>query len=384
MEYSRLRPARWFCLILASAALFAPARAEPAELNSHEVNANQSVTFRYYGPAAKAVGLLLDYAMTPLPLQKGVDGVWTFTTQPLAPELHFYTFVVDGNALYDPLNPAIKTNYIFKNNEVAVTGTEPQLWEVTAVPHGGLHRHSYASKIITGLTDGQEEYIVYTPPGDDPAGSMRYPVVYLLHGWSGGAGDWTEAGQVHLMLDNLIAQGRAVPMIAVMPQSYGAMSFVRNGFKVWDDPAEVAENIRRFESVLFQELIPQVTQAYRVSGDHAIAGLSMGGGQSLLIGLNHPEYFGWVVGLSSALPYPSFDGLFPRMVAGSSQMLWIACGQEEGEDLADSRRLVSWLKTKGLSPTAIETPGVHNWHTWRGNFVQFAPLLFRPVTPAKR
>ena len=248
-------------LILALVLTVAPACAEPAGLNSHEVNANHSVTFRYYGPAAKEVGLLMDYAMTPLPLQKGGDGVWSFTTQPLAPELHFYTFLVDGTAVYDPLNPAIKTNYIFKNNEVYVSGTEPQPWEVAAVPHGGLHRHSYASKIISGLTDSQEEYIVYTPPGYDPAGSTRYPVVYLLHGWSGGAGDWTEAGQVHLMLDNLIAQGRAVPMIAVMPQSYGAMSFVWSGFKVWDNPAQVAENIRLFESALFQEIVPQVEQA---------------------------------------------------------------------------------------------------------------------------
>ena len=148
-------------------------------------DSDHSVTFRYYGPAAKQVTLLMDYSLTPIPLEKGGDGIWTHRTQPLPPELHFYTFVVDGVAVYDPRNPDIKSNLIFKNNEVRVSGTAPQLWEVADVPRGVVHRHTYASKTIRGLTDGQGEYFVYTPPGYDAAGSTRYPVRYLLHGWSG-------------------------------------------------------------------------------------------------------------------------------------------------------------------------------------------------------
>ena len=366
--------------VVAVTALGSPALAQPAELNSHEVNADHSVTFRYDDPAAKQVTLLLDYSMTPIALQKGAEGIWTHTTQPLQPELHFYTFVVDGVALYDPRNPDIKANFIFKNNEVRVPGAVRQLWDLTNVPHGVVHRHLYESKIITGLTDGQEEYYVYTPPGYDSAGSKSYPVLYLLHGWSGGADDWVAAGQLNLMLDNLIAQGRAVPMIAVMPQSYGAMSFVRNGFKVWDDPAQVDENVRRFDEVLLQEIGPQVDRAYRVNGHHAITGISMGGGQSLLIGLNHPEYFGWVGGFSSALPATGFDGHFPKLSATPPPaLLWVSCGLDE-PDLAVTRKFVKWLRAKGLSPAAVETPGIHNWHTWRDNFAHFAPLLFRPAT----
>ncbi len=376
-----MRPHFTAMFVLAWATLAGSGRAEPSSLNSHEVNADHSVTFRYYGPAAKQVTLLMDYSMTTIPLQKGDDGVWTCTTQPLQPELHFYTFVVDGVALFDPRNPDIKSNFIFKNNEVRVPGAAPQPWEVINVPHGVVHRHSYASKIIQGLTDGKEEYYVYTPPGYDPAGATRYPVLYLLHGWSGGADDWLAAGQMDLMLDNLISQGRAVPMIAVMPQSYGAMSFVRGGFETWNDPAQVAKNIRLFGDALLQEIAPQVEQTYRVSEERAIAGLSMGGGQSLLIGLNHPEYFAWVGGFSSALPYATFEGLFPGMTAARPpRLLWIACATEE-EDIAVSRKFVAWLKTKGLSPAAIEIPGIHNWHTWRDNFVNFAPLLFRPAAP---
>ena len=360
-------------------ALALSARGEPTTLNSHEVNGEGGVTFRYFGPAAKQVTLSLDYEVTPIPLRKGADDVWTFTTKPLLPELHFYTLSVDGVAIYDPQNPLIKSNFIFKNNEVRVTGAIPQLWEVTDVPHGVLSRHTYASKIIKGLTVGQEEYYVYTPPGYDPAGSKVYPVLYLLHGWSGGADDWTESGQVHLMLDNLIAQGRAVPMIVVMPQCYGAMSFVRDGFKAWEDPARIAENIGLFDAALFQEIIPQVDRTYRTSSDRAIAGLSMGGGQSLIIGLNHPGYFGWIGAFSSALPLEKFDGVFPKLTPPSApQVLWIACGTDEAESLAPTRKLVAWLKAKGLRPTAIETPGIHNWHTWRDNFVHFAPLLFAP------
>ena len=365
-------------LAVTLATVVTPAHAEPPALNSHKVNADHRVTFRYFGPAAKQVMLSLDFDLTPIPLHRGRDGVWTYTTKPLPPELHFYTFLVDGVPLYDPRNPDIKTNYVFKNNLVRVPGTTPQPWELTDVPHGAVHHHAYASKIITGLTDGQEEYYVYTPPGYDPAGSKRYPVLYLLHGWSGGADDWTEGGQVHLMLDNLIASGRAVPMIAVMPQGYGTMSFVRNGFKVWDDPAQVAENIGLFDAALFQEIIPQMDRTYRVTSDHAIAGLSMGGGQSLIIGLNHRGYFGWIGGFSSALPLGNFAGVFPQVtVTAPPRLLWIACGREETETLAPTRNFIAWLKSQGLQPVAVETPGIHNWHTWRDNFVHFAPLLFR-------
>jgi enterochelin esterase family protein len=286
--------------------------------------------------------------------------------------------------VFDPHNAAIKANLVFKNNAVRVSGPTPQPWDLADVPHGVLHRHTYASKIIQGLPNSQEEYYVYTPPGYDPAGSVRYPVLYLLHGWSGGADDWTEAGQVHVMLDNFIAEGRVVPMIAVMPQSYGAMSFVHNGFKAWDDPAQIAQNIELFGQALRQEIIPQIDGHYRTSGDRALAGLSMGGGQSLLIGLNQPETFGWVGAMSSALPYAGYDGLFPRMPStGPAHLLWIACATEE-EDIVPTRQLVAWLRARGVSPTSVETPGTHNWHTWRNNFVQFAPLLFRENSPDRR
>jgi enterochelin esterase family protein len=380
MDYFCRAPGRMILRLLAwvLATAVPVAHANPPGLNSHEVTADHGLIFRYLAPAAKQVTLSLDYDPAPLPLRKGGDGVWSFTTKPLAPELHFYTFIVDGVPVRDPQNPDIEPNLFFINNTVRVSGTPPQLWDVTPVPHGLVHREGYTSQVLQGLAKESEEYYVYTPPGYDESGSARYPVLYLLHGWGALADDWVTGGQANLILDNLIAQGRVVPMIVVMPQSYGNLAFARNGPGVWGDPAQVAENIRLFESALLQEIIPRVERSYRVNGSRALAGLSMGGGQSLLIGLNHLDDFGWIGAFSSALPYAHFDGLFTGLAgAAPPKRLWISCGLDETENLGPNRALVAWLRAKGLSPTAVETPGIHNWHTWRENLLQFLPLLFR-------
>jgi enterochelin esterase family protein len=245
-----------------------------------------------------------------------------------------------------------------------------------------VHREGYTSQIIQGLAQEPEEYYVYTPPGYAESGVTRYPVLYLLHGWGALADDWVKGGQANLILDNLIAQGRVVPMLVVMPQSYGNLAFARNGPGVWADPARIAENIRLFESALRQEIIPRVERSYRANGSRALAGLSMGGGQSLLIGLNHLDEFGWIGAFSAALPYPHFDGLFSGLPGTAvPQLLWISCGRDETDNLAPNRALIAWLRAKGLAPTAVEIPGIHNWHTWRENLIQFLPLLFR-ASPA--
>jgi len=147
----------------------------------------------------------------------------------------------------------------------------------------------------------------------------------------------------------------------------------------------VGRNLELFTEALLTEIEPQAEAGYRVSAgrdNRAIAGLSMGGGESLIIGLNHPDLFGWIGGFSSAVMYRGYDGLFPRLAsepAGQPRLLWIACGT--GDDLiTDNRRFVSWIRTRGLQPVAVETPGIHNWPVWRDNLAQFASLLFRGHT----
>jgi len=286
---------------------------------------------------------------------------------------------VDGTPVLDPRNPSVDPNYTFLTNEVTVPGP-PQLWDLSDVPHGVVHHHTYRSAVLQGLPGAFEDYYVYTPPGYDARAGKSYPVLYLLHGWSSAADSWTHQGKANLILDNLIAQGKAVPMILVMPLGYGDLGFVTGGFGQWNDESKVGNNLRLFSNALLAEIMPQVEAGYRASArreERAIAGLSMGGGESLAIGLNHPDTFGWVGGFSSALVYAHFDGVFPNLDPRSApRLLWVSCGAED--DLIQTNRLfVAWLRTKALEPMGIETPGIHNWPVWRDNLVHFVPLLFR-------
>jgi enterochelin esterase-like enzyme len=382
--FARLLPRFRLSPFLAALLVFPlGAVAQQTSIDSHQVNPDSSVTFRYYGPTAKQVTVGLDYDHHNIPLTKGAGGIWSYTTGPLQPSLHMYSLEVDGTAILDPLNRLVDANLSFLTNEVTVPGP-PQLWDVAAVPHGVVHHHVYRSAVLQGLPDQTEDFYVYTPPGYDPAGAKLYPTLYLLHGWSSLADAWLDAGKANLILDNLIAQGRVVPMIVVVPLGYGDYRFGTGPFDQWYDEGKVAHNLNLFGQALLSEMIPQVEAGYRVSAkreDRALAGLSMGGGESLIIGLNHPETFAWIGGFSPAVLYKHYDGLFPGLdPKAAPQLLWVSCGTSD-DLLAPVRGFVAWIRSKGLQPLAIETPGIHNWPVWRDNLIHFAPLLFRPSTP---
>jgi len=354
----------------------------PAPINSHEVHSDGSITFRYKDASAAKVMLLLDGTGKPLPMQKGIDNnVWTLTTPPLAPEIYGYSFEVDGQPRLDSLNTLVKPNLIYIGNSVTVPGKTPQLWDAVDVPHGELHHHFYTSKVVEGLAGAQSDFFVYTPPHYDPGNARLYPVLFLLHGWSDLANGWTEVGQANFILDNLISQGKAKPMIVVMPLGYGDMKFVLGGESGWDDPKAVEHNVVLFEQALLTEVLPRVESEYRVSTDRnerAITGLSMGGLESLYIGLTHPAQFAWVGGFSSAgaslLNHPRLANLNGKNA--DLRLLWIACGTDEGL-ITPNRQLIAWLKSKDMPVTAIETPGMHDWMVWRDNLSHFVPLLFQ-------
>jgi enterochelin esterase family protein len=357
--------------------------AQQPSLKSHEINSDGSVTFRLYAPTARAVTVGVDYDR-PIPMTRGADGVWSHTTPPLVPALHMYGFMSDATAILDPLNPAVDPCLRLLTNEVTVPGPA-QIWDVANVPHGVIHRHLYRTAVIQGLPDDAETYYVYTPPDYDPGSGAKYPVLYLLHGWTHVAESWIHCGQANLILDNLAAQGRIVPMIVVMPLNYGDMDFVL-GEDQWDDPSKVARNLDLFGTALLTEIIPRVEAEYPASKkreDRALAGLSMGGGQSLVIGLNHPDVFRWVGGFSAAVGYRDLDAAFPKLSPRTAPaLLWVSCATSDGGFPA-TQRYVAWLKAKGMTPMAVETPGVHNWAVWRDNLSHFAPLLFRPAPPPK-
>lgn len=343
-----------------------------------QVHPDHTVTFRYTDPAATQVTVEIDLPAKVV-LAKDAKGVWSGTSAALSPEWYSYHFNVDGRTELDPHNVNIKSSYTGVGDGFLVPGRTPRPWEKADVPHGALQQQFYTTHVVEGLTRNQSQYYVYTPPGYDPRGATKYPVLYLLHGWSDTAAGWTQIGQANQILDNLIAAGTVKPMVVVMPLGYGAMSFVRSGGDVWNQPKVVAHNTELFQKALLTEVLPAVERQYNVYTDRdhrAIAGLSMGGLESLTVGLHDAKQFAWVGGFSSALHLvqpTDFAGPDPKTPLS---LLWIACGTSDGL-FKPNQKLIANLKTLGYPVAAIDTPGAHTWLVWRDNLIHFLPLLFQ-------
>ena len=345
-----------------------------------QVNADRTVTFRLADPAARSAAVFLYERPLPLKMKRDVVGLWTATSEPLAPEIYAYRFDVDGRPILDPGNVDTRSSTQAVANVFIVPGASAQPWETTSVPHGVVHRHVFTSKVVLGLDHGQDEFYVYTPPGYDAHAATKYPVLYLLHGWSQTAQDWVKIGHAPDILDNLIAAGKVKPMIVVMPTGYGEMSFVRSGFGVWDDPQKITRNVELFQKSLLTEVIPQAESMYNVlpgRENRAIAGLSMGGLEALVVGLENTGVFASTAGFSAAVPSdppPTIAALDPKKA--NLKLLWIACGSSDNL-VGANHRFAAALKAHGFALTSIETPGRHDWLVWRDDLVRFAPLLFR-------
>jgi enterochelin esterase-like enzyme len=354
------------------------AQTPPPPVVSPEVHADNRVTFRFRAPNAKVVELALEGTPTPVPMQKDDQGIWSITTDVLAPDFYGYDFISDGVHLIDPSNSLLKPNLLNTENEVHVPGPSSLPWEINDVPHGEIHHHFYKS----GVVGDQRDFYVYTPPNYNSRGKQTYPVLYLLHGYSDDASGWTAVGRAHIILDNLIAEGKAKPMLIVMPLGYGAPAMLNLGFGAFRHTEIRDENFSRFREALLTEVIPRVEGAYLVTKDRnarAIAGLSMGGSESLLTGLNSLDKFAWIGAFSSGGIPEDFAKDFPSLDASATKqirLLWVACGTED--HLIDiNRNLRQWLKSRDIPHTDIETPGAHTWMVWRRNLAAFAPLLFR-------
>jgi enterochelin esterase family protein len=369
--------------LLAQAVLissFAAFAQPPAHLVSPEVQSDGHVTLRFRAPNAAKVEVAVEGQTTPAAMQKDQQGIWSVTFGPLQPDLYGYSIVSDGVPLIDASNPSIKPNLLSPQSVVHVPGPPQETpWEVSDLPHGEIHHHFFHSRVAADDRD----FYVYTPPAYDPRGKQEYPVLYLLHGYSDDASGWTAVGRAHVILDNLIAQGKAKPMIVVMPLGYGDLEVIRRGWGVWQDKDLTWRNFTRFSDILLGEIIPQVEVSYRVKKDResrAIAGLSMGGAESLLTGLNHLDKFAWVGAFSSGgIDNREFGAEFTAIDGNTNKqlkLLWIACGTDD-RLITVNRQFKSWLKDKGVRVTDIETPGMHTWMVWRRNLSNLAPLLFR-------
>ena len=380
-------------LMTVSAVWAQPARgrggpSQPA-VKSPEVSADRRVTFRLRAPNAKEV------AVTGMPggrlaLEKNEQGVWSATTEPLEPEIYNYSFSVDGATFSDPGNPLLKPNFKAGGQSlVRVPG--PVSWEpVSGGPRGVVAHHFYKSNVV----GDDRDFYVYTPPNYDPNRKEAYPVLYLLHGLGDDAAGWLATGNANVILDNLISQGRAKPMIMVNTLGYGSPEMVAGGGRGgMSGPGIMEKNSEYYARALIQEVIPQVEKQYRVSKDRkdrAIAGLSMGGAEALFTGLNHIDRFAWVASFSGAFVMwnsdrniqmgPAvFTKTFPSLDAKSVSQLrlfWISCGVSDGL-VEVNRQFKEWLAARNIQPKYLEHPGAHTWSVWRHNLTDLAPLLFQ-------
>jgi enterochelin esterase family protein len=369
-------------LLFAAAAAtpqIALSQTQPPPIVSPDVHPDKTVTFRFRAPNAKEVGVQIEGSPKPVPMQEDDQGIWSITTDPLAPDFYGYSFIADGVAgLLDPSNYRVKPNFLYRANEVYVPGPPSLSWEIADVAHGEIHHHFYKSSVV----GDHRGFFVYTPPGYDPRAKQTYPVLYLLHGYSDNAAAWTAVGRANVILDNLIAQGKAKPMLIVMPLGYGEPKVLEPHSGVFHDPDITQRNFDKFSQALLTEVIPKVESAYLVKKDRnsrAIAGLSMGGSESLLTGLNTLDKFSWIGAFSSGGITPEFDKEFPVLDSKANQqlhLLWIACGTDD-HLIEINRNLRTWLASKSIKHVDIETPGAHTWMVWRRDLTDFAPLLFR-------
>jgi enterochelin esterase-like enzyme len=371
--------------LLASAAclLVGPPRTEAAAqppappVLSAEVHEDHSVSFRFRAPNARQVLLDLE-GTTPAPMQKNDQGVWMLTTGVLDPDFYGYGFIVDGVRLTDPSNPLLTPNLLNTSSEVHVPGPASLPWELNGGHHGIVHHHFYQSAVV----GDQRDFYVYTPPGYDPQSGTKYPVLYLLHGFSDDASGWTAVGRANVIFDNLIAQGKAKPMIVVTPLGYGAPEILSYGFAAFNHDELRRRNFRKFTEAFLQEVLPQVEGSYSVIKNResrAIAGLSMGGSESLLTGLNNRDEFAWIGAFSSGGLSEDFSTEFPALDSKANsqlRLLWIACGTQDNL-ININRKFRDWLKSQGVQHADVETPGAHTWMLWRRNLADFASLLFK-------
>lgn len=345
------------------------------QLVSPEVHADGRVTLRFSAPNAQAVLAhgLAGVAVTPL--KQNARGVWEVTVGPLPPDLYSYSFSIDGATVTDPHNRCVK-KWLTVENQVDVLGDPPRLHQRRPVPHGVVHHHTYASR-TTGSDRG---VFVYTPPAYRAAGTDRYPLLVLMHGYGDDESAWWEVGRAHWIADNLIAEGLTLPLVIAMPYGH-PLPLARSG--TFDEYA--TPNTTALAQDLFTDLLPLLNDHYRLKDDRsqrAITGLSMGGGQALTIGLQHLDQFAWIGGFSSAAPCDDLEATFPEFVSNPSavnarvNLLWIACGQEDFL-LGRNQAFVAWLQSRGIAHQFVLSAGGHDWTVWRKYLADFLPQLFR-------
>jgi enterochelin esterase family protein len=380
-------------------------QSSPAESNvpnapTPRIYPDRSISFTLKAPDAGSVLVAGGDGLGkgPFSMTKGAGGIWSLTTPPAAPGFHYYWFVLNGVSVNDPSSETY-FGYGKETSGIEVPDAKGDFYTITSVPHGEVRAKWYLSK----TTGEWRRAFVYTPPGYDEHQSTRYPVLILQHGAGENETGWTRQGRVQFILDNLIAAGKARPMIVVMDRGYAT----RAGTPVVKiGPGEPLQNLQlafsAFEDVIIHDLIPTIDGSYRTIRDRehrAMAGLSMGGMQTLFITLHHTDQFAYIGSFSGPIIYSSggdrpsevsaprfdtktaYEGAFSDPLTFNKRMrlLWLGVGTEEPEQFrAGIGGAAEALRAAGVRLVYFESNGTaHEWQTWRRDLYDFAPRLFR-------
>lgn len=343
---------------------------------SPQVNPDKTVTFRYLAPSAQDVRLNAQFEKAPLPMVKDSIGIWSVTAGPVKPDIYPYSFLVDGIQVMDPGNVAFFPNEFFKASLVDIPGDTPLIHSLQDVPHGTVTYTMFRSGTMKGIA---RPLVVYTPPGYESNPGRKYPVLYLISGTTDTEETWYKVGRANLILDNLIAQGKAEPMIIVMP--YG------NNFIPISGPAspDVVPMYQTFSNELINDIIPFCESNFRIISDRehrAVAGFSRGGGQTLWAGLSNTDKFAYICCFSAYLTKEVFEQNFSAFYSNPDdtnkrmKLFWLSVGNEDFL-YPQAVEFMDLLKSKGISTKTLITGGGHTWMNCKLFLSEAAPLLFK-------
>ncbi|QMW03159.1 esterase [Spirosoma foliorum] len=338
----------YFLYALLLSASTALAQQRPPAISSPDVHPDHSITFRYFSRNAKKVMVFGEFLKAPVAMIKDTSGIWSVTVPPVKPDIYPYSFTVDSVQLADPSNTYIFANERFKRSIVDVPGDQPLVHSLQNVPHGKVSYRYYKS----GTLGTTRQLLVYTPPGFNPNGKTNYPVLYLIHGGSDTEETWTKVGRANLIADNLIAQGKAKPMLIVMP--YGNVR-----------PAPMPD----FTKDMVADIVPFIEANYPVSKDsksRAVAGFSVGGGQTLNIGLTNPSTFAYIC---SYAPYTAteefqknFTNWSPDAAKLNSQLKLFTISVGTEDFLYEPvKKNIAMFEDKKIKLKSYIVPGGHTW-----------------------
>ena len=352
---------------------------------SPQVNPDKTIVFRYLAPRAKDVKLNAQFEKGPIPMSKDTLGIWSVMVGPVSPDIYPYSFIVDGVTVMDPANVAFFSNERFKASLVDIQDDPPLVHAIKDVPHGTVTYEYYSSAESTG------SLVVYTPPGYGKDPSKKYPVFYLISGTTDTEETWFKVGRANFILDNLIAEGKARPMIIVMPYgNIAARIAEQTGAPKPADPrdresAEAMNRARAFENDLVNNVIPYIERNYRVLANResrAIGGFSRGGGQTLRTAFGNMDKFSWICCYSAYLSPQEMEKSYkhvyedPAKTNKQMKLFWVSVGNEDFL-YKPTVEFMDFLTAKGVNYKSLITPGGHTWMNTKKYLTETAQLLFQ-------